>query len=418
MKTLWLFCFPLLFLPNFGFAQRTSNGTLEVSDWLLMPFIFLLLLAPSAKYEQRISRLTPYMWSFLIWAFLSILTIHFRYDYRDDLPILLISCLKLARLSLYVFAATLIVRALHDPVVRRQWMWSLLASLAMLSIGLVINSRGNQTIQSSDAMEGYKSYNLTVVSVAILCAYIVGLWIDNVGTRRWRQVAVLVVALAGCAVVLSSSLTSHGRGGWLAFVVGFGYLMWKRIQDTRTLAVLMVLSVLSAAAYMALPTFKALINATLSPAKSTTSEEPVDDGARVWTWEHEAPKFVDAPVFGTGFYHRGGESTLWSTGSHNFFLQMFLETGFVGGSLLILIFYCAWRQACHPAARRNKVGIATRAALITAMTAGITGEYFYGGIGVLVLFAVLAMVTSLPITPFIYVRNRAGLRPVRLQTAS
>jgi O-antigen ligase len=149
-----------------------------------------------------------------------------------------------------------------------------------------------------------------------------------------------------------------------------------------------------------------------------TSEEPVDDGARVWTWEHEAPKFVNAPVFGTGFFHRGGESNLWSTGSHNFFLQMFLETGFVGGSLLLLIFFFAWQQACHPVARRNKVGIATRAALITAMTAGITGEYFYGGIGVLVLFAALAMVGSLPSQTFIYMRDGSRLRPIRLQTAS
>jgi O-antigen ligase len=417
VKKFWLFFFPLLFLPNFGFGQQTSNGVLEVSDLLILPFILLLLIAPSAKYEQRISKVSPYMWGFLIWAFVSVLTIHFRYDYLDDLPILLISCLKLARLSLYVFAAILIVRRLHDPVVRREWMWSLLGALAMLSVGLLI-SRLTQPVESSDALEGYKSYNLTIVSVAILCAYIVGLWIDNVGTRRWRRLAILVVAFAGCAVVLSSSLTSHGRGGWLAFVAGFGYLVWKRVEATKTLAILILLSVLSTLGYMTLPQFKSLVDATLSPAKSITTEEPVDDGARLWTWQHEAPKFVDAPVFGTGFFHRGGESNLWSSGSHNFFLQMFLETGFVGGTLILLIFFVAWRQACHPVARRNRVAIATRAALITAMTAGITGEYFYGGIGVLVLFSALAMVGSLPNETFIYARTGDRLRPLRLQTAS
>jgi O-antigen ligase len=416
MKKLWLFFFPLLFLPNFGSSQQTSFGVLEISDWLIVPFIFLLLIAPSASYRQRISQLIPFLWAFLIWSFFSILTIHFRYDYLDDSLVLIGSCLKLCRLALYVFTTILIARKLTDPIVRLQWMWSLVAALALLSLGLLASTRVNQSLSSSDTIEGYKSYNLMIVSVAILCSYIVGLWIDNTGTRRWRRIAAFVVVCAGCSVVLSSSLTSHGRGGWLAFAAGFGYLFWKRTQAVKTLAILVMLSVISATAYETLPSFKALIDATLSPA-GNSNPESVDDGGRVSTWQHEAPKLVDAPLFGSGFFHRGGESGLWSSGSHNFFLQMFLETGVVGGGILIAIVICAWRQACQPLAARNRVGLSTRAALITAIAGGMSGEYFYGGAGILILFAVFAIVGSLPHEQLIYAKSGARLQPMRWRLA-
>jgi O-antigen ligase len=416
MKKLWLFFFPLLFLPNFGSSQQTSFGVLEISDWLIVPFIFLLLIAPSAGYRQRISQLIPFLWAFLIWSFFSILTIHFRYDYLDDSLVLIGSCLKLCRLALYVFTTILIARKLTDPIVRLQWMWSLVAALALLSLGLLASTRVNQSLSSSDTIEGYKSYNLMIVSVAILCSYIVGLWIDNTGTRRWRRIAAFVVVCAGCSVVLSSSLTSHGRGGWLAFAAGFGYLFWKRTQAVKTLAILVMLSVISATAYETLPSFKALIDATLSPA-GNSNPESVDDGGRVSTWQHEAPKLVDAPLFGSGFFHRGGESGLWSSGSHNFFLQMFLETGLVGGGILIAIVICAWRQACQPLAARNRVGLSTRAALITAIAGGMSGEYFYGGAGILILFAVFAIVGSLPHERLIYAKSGARLQPMRWRLA-
>jgi O-antigen ligase len=416
MKKLWLFFFPLLFLPNFGSTQQTSFGVLEISDWLIVPFIVLLLIAPSARYRQRISQLIPFLWAFLIWSLFSILTIHFRYDYLDDSLILIGSCLKLCRLSLYVFTTILIARKLTDPIVRMQWMWSLVAALTLLSVGLLASTRVNHPLASSDTIEGYKSYNLMIVSVAILCSYIVGLWIDNVGTRPWRRTAALVVVCAGCSVVLSSSLTSHGRGGWLAFAAGFGYLFWKRTQAVKTLAILVMLSVITATAYQTLPSFKALVDATLSPA-GNSNPESVDDGGRVSTWQHETPKLIDAPLFGSGFFHRGGESGLWSSGSHNFFLQMFLETGIVGGSILIAIVVCAWKQACQPVAARNRVGLSTRAALITAIAGGMSGEYFYGGAGILILFAVFAIVGSLPQERLIYAKHRARLQPMRWRLA-
>jgi O-antigen ligase len=394
MKRLWLFCFPLLFVPNGGFSHRTTFGVLEVSDWLIAPFIVLLVMVPSAKYEQRVSKLIPILWSFAAWALLSTLSIHFRYEYLDDVPILLGSLLKLARLVLYVSAGILVARKLSDPKVRWEWLWSLLAALLMLSMGLLASSRG-QGPQPTDALQGYKSYNVMIVSLAILTSYIAGLWLENAGGRRWSQSAGIVIAVALCSVLISTSLSSHGRGGWLALAAGFGYILCKRDHAFKTLAIIVVFGLLFLAGYETLPNLRSLVDLTVSPSENGQSQS-VDDGARISTWAHEAPKFVNAPLLGTGFYHRGGTTTLWDTGSHNFFLQMFLETGLVGGSLLLLAFALGWRQAGLTGTSRNRIGIPTRAALITAIVGGMSGEYYYGGIGVFTLAAVFAIAGSLP----------------------
>ena len=411
MKRLWLFFFPLLFMPNVGFSHRTDFGVLEVCDWLIVPFIVSLILVPSARYEQRVAKLKPLMWGFLVWALLSTLSIHFRYEYLDDVPILIGSCLKLARLVLYVIAGVLIARKLVDPRTRAGWTWSLLVALVVLSIGLLVSS-GNPDAQPTDALEGYKSYNAIIVSVAILCSYIAGLWIDNVGSRKWRQCASVAIAFAICAVFISSSLSSHGRGGWLAFATGFGYILWKRTQTLKSVLIVVLVGLASITAYETLPNFRSVIDLTLTPSDDAPLQS-VDDGARISTWIHEGPKLIDAPLLGTGFYHRGGTSGLWDSGSHNFFLQMFLETGVVGGILVISVFVLAWRQARLTAMSRNKISVATRAALVTALVGGMSGEYYYGGVSVLVVFAAFAMAGALPAVEVVFMTDKARSQIVR-----
>jgi O-antigen ligase len=411
VKRLWLFFFPLLFMPNVGFSHRTDFGVLEVCDWLIVPFIVSLILVPSARYEQRVAKLKPLMWGFLVWALLSTLSIHFRYEYLDDVPILIGSCLKLARLVLYVIAGVLIARKLGDPRTRAGWTWSLLVALVVLSIGLLVSS-GNPDAQPTDALEGYKSYNAIIVSVAILCSYIAGLWIDNVGSRKWRQCASVAIAFAICAVFISSSLSSHGRGGWLAFATGFGYILWKRTQTLKSVLIVVLVGLASITAYETLPNFRSVIDLTLTPSDDAPLQS-VDDGARISTWIHEGPKLIDAPLLGTGFYHRGGTSGLWDSGSHNFFLQMFLETGVVGGILVISVFVLAWRQARLTAMSRNKISVATRAALVTALVGGMSGEYYYGGVSVLVVFAAFAMAGALPAVEVVFMTDKARSQIVR-----
>ncbi len=294
----------------------------------------------------------------------------------------------------------LIARKLSDSKVRGEWLWSLLAALSMLSIGLVA-SGGDASAAPGNSLEGYKSYDGITVSVAILCAYISGLWIDRAGSRAWNRCAGIVVSFAVCSVILSTGhANGHGRGGWVAFAAGIGYVAWKQKQAAKSVVILFVLGAASIVAYDTLPNFASLVDMTLSPADGS-SPAGVDDGGRIGTWEHEAPKLVNAPLLGAGFYHRGAVPGLWLTGSHNFFIQMFLETGVVGGILVAAAFFLMWRQAGTPVARLMRTGSATRGALIAAIMGGMSGEFYYGGIGALVLFSMLAVLFSLPTSPVV-----------------
>jgi O-antigen ligase len=417
MKRLWLLYFPLLFLPNFGFSKETAFGVLEVSDWLILPFLILLLAVPAAKYTQLVSRQRALLWTFAGWALLSTLSIHFRYDYLDDVPILLGCCVKLARLVLYVVTGILITKRLSDASVRRGWAWSLMGALCMLSLGLLVSAGGPDT-ETVGSLTGYKSYNAIVVSVAILSAYVAGLWIDNVFGRKWNRCASIALLFAVCSVLLSTGhATRHGRGGWVGLAAGLAYIFYKRTANLKILGVITLVGVASFTAYQSLPTFKSFVDMTLSNGTESSSLG-VDDGGRLSTWGEEAPKFVRTPLLGTGFYHRGGESGLWASGSHNFFIQMFLETGSVGGILVILFFCLAWRQAGGDASVRNKVQLATRAALVAAVVGGMSGEYYYGGIGVLVLFASQSLTGSLPTSRLASAATRAHFDSLRWRAAS
>lgn len=398
MRRLWLLCFPLLFLPNLGFSHETAYGVLEMSDWVFGPFILLLLLAPSVNRQQRISRVNVLLVSFLVWASLSSLSIQARYDYVDVLPVLLGCFMKLAKLALYVAAGVLISTKLVSFRVHAQWLWSILAAVVILTIGLLMSINSEST-QLMDSVAGYKSYNSIIVSIAILASYIAGLWVDGVASRKWRAAALLVLGAAIGSVLLSASLMAHGRGGWLALIVGYGYIFWKKTRRSSAFAIVLLLSLAGLAAYRTLPNFKALIDHTVSSSDDTDTYRVsgVDEGARIDTWTHEAPKLINAPLLGTGFYHRGGTSGLWDTGSHNFFIQMFLETGLVGGAIVVMVFVLMWRQAGSAVSRQARISVATRAALIAAIAGGMSGEYYYGNISVLVLFAVFACAGAEPL---------------------
>jgi O-antigen ligase len=115
----------------------------------------------------------------------------------------------------------------------------------------------------------------------------------------------------------------------------------------------------------------------------------LDDGNRFKIFVNESSKLTSSPLFGSGLFHRGGRSRLYTTGSHNFFLQMFLETGIVGGAAMVLFFRRLWQlsKGTLIEGARNQLG--TQAALIAAIAGGLTGEYFYGG-PVLLMLIVLA----------------------------
>jgi O-antigen ligase len=161
-------------------------------------------------------------------------------------------------------------------------------------------------------------------------------------------------------------------------------------------------AVLAGYLYESQPVFREQIDKTILPAEQYGVQQaqapgPIDDGARIEEWAAQAPRFWNAPVLGAGFWHRGGASTLWVSGSHNFWLQMLLELGIVGGLLVAGIVVTIWRQATGLRSLGKRADVPLKAALVAAFVGGMSGEYFYGGIILFTLLAVYAPTGGIPL---------------------
>ena len=407
MRYLWLVYFPLLFLPNLGFSQATGFGTLEFADFLIGPYLVLLVFAINWGDRLNIGRLTPWMGIFIAWALLSTLTISLRYGVPAD-QVTEFGLLKIAKLGLYGLAGILTARALTRESTRRAFDWSLLAAAVITGVSLWSTRLGPAAERVAVAVvqtqveqaTGYSANNGISVMAAILVAYLGGKWLVGDGSRLWRFVAPigLVITVAGMAV-------SDGRGGWLAALVGALYLALRLRFNWRVLAMVIAAVAVVGALYQAQPEFRRQVDVTLFlPTEQygyqgTRTVGTVDDGARIEIWRDQVPKLANAPWLGTGVFHRGGESGIYSSGSHNFWLQMFLETGIVGGLLVLAIPVGMWKQATR---MRRAVGgradVPLKAAIIAVLVGGMGGEYFYGGIILFTLFAVYAQTGSVPLS--------------------
>jgi O-antigen ligase len=388
-----LFFLPLLFLPDLGFRHPTAFGTLEIGDYLIFPYLVLLLFAKSQACPRYSKGLRYVLGAFLVWTLVGAVSINVRYDYGLDYSAMNYSLLKIAKLALYGLAGILTMERVKGNLGRREFHWSLLGVIAVMAMGLLLAPSKGQT---DPASIGYIAINAIAVTVAFITLYCIALLTLGYGSKTWRRAAIIIVLLA--LIVVFNSGT---RGAWLALIITAPYVMWRSGLRRRTIAIAGGFLMLACASYILLPRFKNTLDFTVNPALryqtgETTDFGGIDEGGRPVTWLEEGPKFADAPVLGAGFFHRGGLSPLWTTGSHNFFLQMFLETGFVGGILTLLVFGRMWLDAGSRAAQQTRLATPLRAALIAAVVGGMGGEYFYGGLPVLALFLVYAPTGALP----------------------
>ena len=394
MKRLWLWFFPLLFLPNLGLSRPTPFGVLELSDFLIGPYLILVIYGLRSTQQLNVGRLSRWLLLFFLWSVISTATIPIRYSYFDNVTFSF-CVLKLAKFSLYAFAGVLTARALDSHRTRQLYEWALVAAGITVGVSLFIvgNGQGNQKSEGT----GYIAVNAVSVMMAIFLCYFAGRLLTFQNSKRWQT-----FAKAGLVVMTAGFVLSDGRGGWLAAMAGLAYIFY-RVGFSRQVVVFGVLSiVLLGVLYNTQPDFKQQIDMTFVAPNSRKSYQgtrnvgSVDDGGRFENWSREAPKFFDSPLFGTGFFHRGGQSPLQKTGSHSFFIQMFLETGMFGGILVIGVVCVMWKQATVSRGDLNSADIPIKAALVAAVLGGMSGEYFYGGVILLSLFAVYAPIGSLP----------------------
>lgn len=394
MRYLWLFWFPLLFLPNLGLSQGTAFGTLELSDFLIGPYLVLMLIAATRGMKLNVGRLTPWLGLFIVWALLSTVTIALRYGYADNYHVEF-GLLKIAKMVLYGLAGVLTARALYREDARRAFDWSLLAASVVSSVAIIQTGSGQSGQQYTGT--GFSSSNGISVMMAILFCYLGGRLMTGEGTSRWR-----LVAPVGIVILFVGWSLSDGRGGWLAAAAGVAYFVF-RLGPTRQMIMYGIAgAVVVLTLYQSTPEFRRQVDMTIFPTEEyglqeTSTVAGVDQGARLETWTNEAGKLDNAPVFGSGIWHRGGPTGLWTTGSHNFWLQMFLETGFIGGVVVIAIVVKMWRHATELRAHGRRADIPLKAALIAVIVGGLGETYFYGGIVLFTALAVYAPTGGLPV---------------------
>jgi O-antigen ligase len=265
--------------------------------------------------------------------------------------------------------------------------------ILVLGVGLIV-SPDKMTVDQLGL--GYKANNATSVAVAILVCYVGGILIMGGETKQWRLFAKIALAVG-----IVGSLVSQGRGGWVAAAAGILYLLWASKRPRAAIGLAIASLLLSVVSYRVFPQVEQRMNATVAqPNNAFGSAERniagINDGERTAIWMGNVGRVFDHPVLGTGLYHRGGLSGLPWYGSHNFFLQMFLETGLIGGGFILAAFARMWVDAGARANRRERMGVALRAALIAAFVGSMGGEYLYGGQVLLALLLVYAPTGAMP----------------------
>lgn len=404
MRYLFFILFVALFLPNFGFGGRLVYGTVQLSDFIIIPYAAVaFLLSGYNKRAQLVDRIVPLMLAFVAWALIGTALITLRFNYSDH-EATLFGLLKLAKFVLYGAAGVLTAKALRDPWIRQRFDWALLAAGCVLSAGLFTTTEAPYNLALGEAIDGFQSQDAISVAIAILGCYLIGKYLSGAGgSTRWRHVAppALLFMVLGAAV-------SRGRGGMLAGLAGLGYVVWRRGINGKTACAITAITMALAASYVFLTAFRERVDMTLWPDPAHQAQYHgtmvIDDGSRIYTWAHEAPKFLNYPLFGTGFFHRGGQSGLWDTGAHNFFIEMFLETGLVGGLLFLATLFVMWKQTSAPPVEHAGCSTALKAAIIATVVGAMGEGYLYGGIVMFSLLAVYAhcgaSVTSLGSRPY------------------
>lgn len=394
MRNLWIYLFPFLFLPNLGLGVQTPFGKLELMDFIMFAFLAVTFLARAPARRHFAKDLRKYGLLFIVWLLAGCFVMYYFHGYDQKLKVMAFSLLKVGKFSLYGYTALRLAKLMGDDATRNRFNWSLLFASAIVGLSLII-VLGFEYQRDADTVSGYKATNLISAALSIYLSYLSALYFSRVGDRRWQKYAgpFLVLGLVGMAL-------SSGRGGWLALACGIFYYVYKRGVNAKVAVVFYAFMAGATGLYFYSSNFRAEVLNTFFPDVSVmqyygTGIAGINEGGRLMTWANEIKKFPEAPVMGTGFFNRSPATGLWPDGSHNFWLQMFLETGLVGGILVLFLFWKMWGHSGLASARARGLSIPVRSALVAAFVAGMGGEYFYGSQGLFALLTVYAIAGSL-----------------------
>jgi O-antigen ligase len=396
MKHLWLLLLPLFCLPDLLWAQETSVGVLKWTDYLIGPYLLSIWSAGGLRANTLTRPLTIVLWVFGIWALLSTLTISLRYGARADYAIR-VGLVKLAKFGIYAIAGIGTLRVVNASAkVQEQLRWMVLAAVLTSAVSVYLSASMLEDLPTApdDAGFRFEATNAVSVLMSMLLAFVLGEWAARTRFIAWRNAGVVVLPV----VVMGFFLTG-GRGGWIGLVLALAYILFRAGLRPSFVLGGAVLVLVGSLVYGQNESFSRHVDITLNPALLSQETEfaqatGFDDGNRFTIFLNESQKVIRAPLFGSGIFHRGGASGLFVTGSHNFFLQMFLEAGIVGGGAMLMFFRRMWLVSRGKLLPTARLQLGSQAALVAAVAGGLTGEYFYGGPVLLMLFVLVAPALS------------------------
>ncbi len=389
-----------MFLPNLGIARRTSLGMIKIEDYLF-PFALVLgLLTFSSVPRPRKTILTqnfrPLFLLLLFWGGISTLTAPFRYPFESN-HMILFSFVKFMKWTLYGYLGYLVATMSSIKEFERARDRTIDAIGIIVALSYLIFK--DRLVQ--DNTFGYQASNMMSVLLSMIIAYQIGYMLDF-GVKRsseiiWRMLIIILE--------LTGSFFTYGRAGWVALLGATIFYLRRYISSRWGTMWPLVIAASMLVSFYKIPAFRKQVDMILNPQRygllNLHTPYPnyriwgLDTGGRIGLWIFEGRKFFDDPLFGRGFWHRGGDTGLLVIGSHNFFIQMFLELGVIGGIMMLFIFLRIWRFSSKEFANMHLVRNRIQLVWIVLVLGLMTGEYLYGGANIVLTFMLFSPLFSL-----------------------
>jgi len=237
-----------------------------------------------------------------------------------------------------LFLVFVIQRSALDSV---QWNRILLA--AMLSIPYTFRLVFNQYLSVSryhysDSLRikgpfmdlGANALGAYAVTASLV---LVALLITNWHIKKIRYILILL-----CIGALGSLLYSYSRGGYLAFIIGFLFVIFNYKKSFKLLIPIIIIAGIGV---------NFLPNSVEERFTSIeASEQNRDESAksRFVFWEVAYENFKEQPILGYGFKTAADiRINPYQMDTHNYFIKILEERGIVGSIFLVLVLYSIWK---------------------------------------------------------------------------
>lgn len=230
-------------------------------------------------------------------------------------------------------AAIIGIHFMKNPCFRRM---DFLLPFFVLPVGLIIGTIGfgsammSELVSSGEGDNGglnYQSLSYYMAEFYAFCAYFI-FFASIRGTRfhkvvRWIMIAAMLFFAAVCTM-------SGGRGAMAFIIVISGYIVYLLYKSKRMSKGLITLAIIAVAGLFAFIFVRLdIIN---SVGLNRVLDKMGSDNERIDLWSTAIASFLKSPVLGHGL-----GSVWWEVGyfSHDIFLDILVEAGLLGLSLLL-----------------------------------------------------------------------------------